>query len=93
MIKLTLVNIAAQYLSDPLKLVNQLFREMNLALLRGERISIKHFGTFTLRHIKNKSSYDFKNKRPMRMNKWTVAFKISENMEKLLNKQMREKNG
>ena len=93
MIKLTLVNIAAQHLDDPLKLVNHLFREMNLALLREETINIHNFGRFSLRHIKNKSSYDFKNKRPMRMTKWTVAFKVSESMEKLINKQMMGKLG
>ena len=85
MIKLTLVHIASQHLDNPLKLVNQLFKEMNLALLRGETINIRNFGKFNLRHIKNKSVYDFKRNYPVRISKWTVAFRVSKNMERLLN--------
>ena len=83
MIKLTLVHIASQHLKDPLKLVNTLFKEMNLALLRGEIINIRNFGKFTLRHIKKNSGYNFKEKHPIKISKWTVAFKVSKNMEKL----------
>ena len=83
-----LIKIAEKEYSSGHELINTLFREMNMALLRGESINIANFGVFFVKRYNNKTSYDFKKKVCISLNMWRIRFRPSKKIVKLLNQAM-----
>ena len=84
--KRDLVQAAQKGWPDTMKIVNNLFRAINEALIKKEKVTIYNFGEFRVVKDSRKEVYDFKNKRRVPYaGKFKVKFRLSPNVEAFLN--------
>ena len=87
MIKKDLVTAAKKGYPSADRMVNNIFRAMNIAFLKGEEIHIRSFGKFWFFKQKQRSVYDFKAKMPRPFGEYnTIKFKPCREIRRRLNK-------
>ena len=85
--KLDLVREAKQGWPSTEGIINNLFKAINAALVRGEVVTIYNFGEFRVVKDSRKEVYDFQNKRRVPFpGKLKICFKASPNVSKILNR-------
>lgn len=84
--KRDLVRAAQKGWPDTMKIINNLFRAINEALIKKEKVTIYNFGEFYVIRANRKEVYDFKNKRRVPFaGKFKIKFRPSPTIDKLLN--------
>lgn len=84
--KLDLVREAKKGWPSTEGIINNLFKAINAALVRGETVTIYNFGEFRRVRDSRKEVYDFKNKRRVPFSgNFKIKFKASPNVSKILN--------
>ena len=71
------------------KMVNHIFRAINIALVNGETVTIYNFGQFYISRTKVTHVYDFKNRKLLPFKgRYKICFRPARRVEKILNEKL-----
>ena len=81
-----LIKASKKYWPDARKMVDAIFKEMNTAFLKRERVVVANFGSFRVVLRKGKIHHNFKTgERKIMSPKYTVKFVISRSVKRMIN--------